>query len=263
MPLPALSLPSHVERVVWRGLDLGQAQLSVRSSGHALLDAELPGGGWPCQSLIEVLQSQAGLAEWRLLSPVIRPLLAHGASVLLIAPPHMPGLGGLWLEGVAPGQLVWVEARTVAERLWATEQALKAGCLSVVLCWLPQARPEQIRRLHVCAGRHPGLLFVFRPMAAQADPSAAPIRLQLGLGAWPHPLQVQLLKRRGPAMAHPITLPHWPRGLTTLLPRWLTSATPPPTVAPRTTRHPPAAKPHADLDRPDPRRATGLAASTT
>jgi protein ImuA len=220
MPSLALSLPSHVARAVWRGLDMGHTQGPVRPSGHALLDAELPGGGWPCHSLIDVLQAQAGLAEWRLLSPTLKPLLAQGARVLLIGPPHMPGLSGLWREGVSAQQLVWVQANTVAERLWAAEQALKTPCLSAVLCWLPQARPEQIRRLHACAAQHPGLLFVFRSVSAQADSSAAPLRLRLGLGAWPHPLEVTVVKRRGPAMNHALTLSHWPVGLTSLLPRW-------------------------------------------
>jgi protein ImuA len=37
------------------------------------------------------------------------------------------------------------------ERLWATEQILQAGPVGAVLAWLPQARPEQIRRLQIHA----------------------------------------------------------------------------------------------------------------
>ena len=159
--------------------------------------------------------------EWRLLRPVLARLMQRGAPLFLVAPPHVPGLQGLHAEGVPAGQVIWVQAHTHAERLWATEQALKAGGLSAVLAWLPQARPEQLRRLQACAGRHPGLCVVFRPMVAQAEASAAPLRLRLELGPWPSPLQVQLLKRRGPLHEQPLALARWPAGLKPLLPTLL------------------------------------------
>lgn len=252
-------LPAHVARSMWRGQDLGGAQGDTVSSGFAELDAELPGGGWPGQSLIEILQPVHHQAEWRLLSPAVAMLLQQGARLLLVGPPHTPGLQGLVPEGVKPQQLVWVQAHTAAERLWAAEQALKAECLSVILVWLPQARPEQLRRLQACASRHAGLCFVIRPLAAQADASAAPLRLRLDLGAWPVPMQVQVLKRRGPLHTRPIVLARWPAGLRPLLPAVLPTVTPPvprpgvpagrpATVASATSR---PALAHALLDRPD------------
>lgn len=214
-------LPAHVARAMWRGRDLGCGPSDVLPSGFAMLDAELPGGGWPTRNVIEVLQAAHQQAEWRLLSPVLARLMQRGAPLFLVAPPHVPGLQGLHAEGVPAGQVIWVQAHTHAERLWATEQALKAGGLSAVLAWLPQARPEQLRRLQACAGRHPGLCVVFRPMVAQAEASAAPLRLRLELGPWPSPLQVQLLKRRGPLHEQPLALARWPAGLKPLLPTLL------------------------------------------
>ncbi|MFN3888214.1 MAG: translesion DNA synthesis-associated protein ImuA [Aquabacterium sp.] len=214
-------LPAHVARAMWRGRDLGCGPSDVLPSGFAMLDAELPGGGWPTRNVIEVLQAAHQQAEWRLLSPVLARLMQRGAPLFLVAPPHVPGLQGLHAEGVPARQVIWVQAHTHAERLWATEQALKAGGLSAVLAWLPQARPEQLRRLQACAGRHPGLCVVFRPMVAQAEASAAPLRLRLELGPWPSPLQVQLLKRRGPLHEQPLALARWPAGLKPLLPTLL------------------------------------------
>jgi protein ImuA len=267
------TLPEHLSQAVWRGDALGQAQHVVMGSGHTALDAELPGGGWPCQSLVDILQPQPGLAEWRLLLPVLRELVAQGGSVLLISPPHTPCLTGLQHEGLPAERLVLIQARSVAERLWAAEQALKTPCLSAVLCWLPQARPEQLRRLHACAAQHPGLLFAFRPLAARADSSAAPLRLSLSLGAWPHPLMVDVFKRRGPALPSPLTLPHWPAGLMSLMPRQHPPVHAPPTQpvrapdqAPRTANSPPSltAPPwprhHAALDSTDPRTSASHSA---
>lgn len=257
-------LPAHVARAMWRGQDLGEAQGDTISSGFAELDVELPGGGWPGQNLIEILQPVHHQAEWRLLSPAVAALLQQGARLLLVGPPHTPGLQGLVPEGVTPQQLVWVQAHTTAERLWAAEQALKAECLSVILLWLPQARPEHLRRLQACASRHAGLCFVIRPLAAQADASAAPLRLRLELGAWPVPMQVQVLKRRGPLHTRPIVLARWPAGLRPLLPTTLPTVTPPVSRPGVPAQHPAtaasaASRPalaHALLDRPD---SSGLA----
>ncbi len=218
LPCGSAALPEHVAQAVWRGSAMGRVASTVIASGHPALDAELPGGGWPCQAMTEVLLAQPAQAEWRLLAPALAQIVRQGGSVLLIGPPHPPHLPGLVREGLRDDRLIHVDAHTPAERLWATEQALKAGCVSAVLSWLPQVRPEQIRRLHACAAQHPGPLFVFRPAKAQADSSAAPLRVLLGLGACPHPLQVQIVKRLGPMLDQVLSLPHWPAGLTPLLP---------------------------------------------
>ncbi len=249
------ALPAHLAQAVWPGHTLGAGGGPVMGSGHPALDAELPGGGWPCQALTEILQMQAGLAEWRLLSPVLAQLVRQGGSVLLIAPPHVPHLPGLAREGLPDHRLIRVDAHTTAERLWATEQALKAGCVSAVLSWLPHVRAQQVRRLHACAAQHPGLFFAFRPLHAQSESSAAPLRLTLGLGPCPHPLQVQLFKRRGPAQDAPLSLAHWPSGLTPLLPDLptnspVTSSTPQSLPAAQPTALPTAPAPIPSIDQP-------------
>lgn len=212
-----LALPAHLAAAVWQGRHAPAPLARVWPSGHPALDAELPGGGWPRGSLTEILQTQGGLGEWRLLGPALQTLVAAGGQVLLIAPPWVPCGPALSAMGLPPEQLVWVTADTAAQRLWATEQALKAPCLSAVLAWLPQASAAQMRRLHAHASRHPGLLFALRPAEAAGQPSAAPLRLALGLADMPHPLQVSLLKRRGPVREAPLLLPHWPQGLLPLL----------------------------------------------
>lgn len=256
-------LPPHLAQVVWPGHLLGTATQQVWSSGHPLLDAELPGGGWPAQSLSEVLQPQPGLAEWRLLLPALRQVVAAGGHVLLIGPPHVPHLPGLAQQGLPPERVICIQAATAAERLWATEQALLAEGLWAVLSWLPQARAAQVRRLQVCAGRQAGPVFLFRPDQAVAEASAAPLRLHLSLGPCPHPLVVRIVKRRGPVREVPLCLESWPPGLMELLPPGeqgpLSPLAPPLTHVP--AKRPPLAPAvvttaglptidHAELDRP-------------
>jgi len=136
-PVP---LPDRIAQAIWRGNALGGQAASVLSTGHAALDAELPGGGWPCQSLTEILQAPQAHAEWRLLAPGLARLVAQGGTVLLVGPPHCPHLPALRREGLREDRLIWVDVSVPAERLWATEQALKARSVSAVLAWLPQVR---------------------------------------------------------------------------------------------------------------------------
>jgi protein ImuA len=194
---------------VWHASELGVGSRGVRRSGHATLDAQLPGGGWPCSALTEVLQAQSGLHEWRLLLPALRGAAREG-TVLLVGSPHAPGLAALAALGLAPQALLLVEVDRPAERLWAAEQALRCEAVTALVAWLPQARPEQLRRLHLAAQARDGagggpLCFAFRPAAARHESSAAPLRLLLR-HADDGRLEVDVFKRRGPALDAPLTL---------------------------------------------------------
>ena len=209
-------LPLDVEQAVWRGSDLGHAAGSVVSTGFSALDAELPGGGWPTRALTELLSPQPSVLEWRLIGPALHSVVAAGGHIVVIGPPKTPHLPGLRHSGIDDRQLIWIQADTPAERLWCSEQLIKSGAGGSVVAWLPQARPEQIRRLQVCAQSFDGPVFLFRPAAAQHEASAAPLRVFTTFGLdWE--LQVQMLKRRGPAHDGVITLPSIPGGLQTVL----------------------------------------------
>ncbi|MCR5867388.1 translesion DNA synthesis-associated protein ImuA [Aquincola sp. J276] len=209
---PPPVLPPPVAAALWRGCDLGGAAGPVTGSGFDALDGELPGGGWPSRALTEVLCAQPGVLEWRLLGGALRRVVAAGRSVVLVGPPRHPHLPGLRHEGLDARHLVWIRAEAPSERLWCTELLVKSGASGAVVAWLPQARPEQVRRLQVCAQSCEGPVFLCRPLAARHEPSAAPLRVLAGLGPdWS--LQVQLLKRRGAAHEGVLQLPSVPGGL--------------------------------------------------
>lgn len=203
-------LPGHVSQALWRGTDIGQADQAVVATGFDALDAQLPGRGWPCNALSEVLQPQPSLCEWRLLSPALAGLVAGGGQILLVGPPKRPHVPGLVKLGIAEKNLVWIAADTPAERLWTTEQLIKSNPRGgAILAWLPQARAEQLRRLQVHAQSCDCPVFLFRPEAAQLDPSPAPLRLLASLGEdWA--LRIQILKRKGALLEGPIALPSIP-----------------------------------------------------
>jgi protein ImuA len=210
------ALPPEVEAAIWRGSELGSAVQNTLPSGFQALDAQLPGGGWPCQSLTELLQPQPAVAEWRLLGPAIRQVVDQGRQVVVVGPPRMPHLPGLRHAGLDERQFVWIQADTPAERLWVTEQLVKANACGLLVAWLPQARQEQTRRLQVCAQGCDAPVFLCRPMQAEHEPSAAPLRLKLRFDLdWQ--LQVEILKRKGPVHEGAIALPSVPAGLAPLL----------------------------------------------
>ena len=195
--------PAEIDGV-WRGTELARHTQATLPSGHAVLDAELPGGGWPLGQLSEILQAQSGLHEWRLLLPALQQVAQRGPLVLVGAPhlPNLPVLAGL---GIAPERVLRIEARTPAERLWAAEQALRCKELGALLAWLPQVRSEQLRRLQLNGQAAQALLFALRPLDAQRESSPAPLRLAVQAGEGTQ-LAVQLLKRRGPLLEQPLAL---------------------------------------------------------
>lgn len=235
------SLSPAVVAGLWRGSEMGQAPAAVWATGFEALDGELPGGGWPGGALTELLQPQPAVLEWRLLGPVLAALAGRGRRVVLVNPPHAPHAPGLLQAGLDAGRLVWVQADSPAQQLWCTEQLLRSG-EGVVVAWLSQARPEQLRRLQLGA-QGGGVLpaFVCRPAAACHEPSAAPLRLQAAPGDTPWTLKVRLLKRRGPAHEGEIELLSVPDGLRAVLPARAYRAASVPASLPAAAKRVPAA----------------------
>jgi protein ImuA len=209
-------LPLSVAAAIWRGDQLGSPISETVSSGWAALDAELPGGGWPCRSLTEVLQPQPSVCEWRLIAPAITAIVAAGKTVVIVGPARHPHLPGLRFMGFEDKQLVWVQVDSPAQRLWTTEQLIKSNAFGALVSWLPQARQEQIRRLQICAQSCEGPVFLCRPAAAEQEASAAPLRVQLTYGPdWE--LRVHLFKRKGPTHEGVLCLPSIPGGLASII----------------------------------------------
>lgn len=194
---------------IWRGDELGGADAQVVATGHAALDAQLPGGGWPVGALTELLQATPEAHVWQLLLPALAQAVRAGSGpVVLIGAPHEPFGSALAAGGLPPEALLWVRSEAPAARLWACEQALRCAEVAAVLAWLPRARVGELRRLQLAAAQHESLLFVMRPESVAL--SASPARLRLRVATCeddPAQIELHLLKRRGPPLAAPVTLP--------------------------------------------------------
>ncbi|RQH00568.1 translesion DNA synthesis-associated protein ImuA [Paraburkholderia dinghuensis] len=222
LQLAATHLPPRLQSRIWAGDQLAHAGVRTVSSGHAALDALLPGAGWPTGSLTELLVEQGGIGEMRLVAPALRSLTATaGRHVLLVAPPWQPNACALGAWGLALERVVWVRAGE-DDAPWVAEQALRQDGMGAVLLWQTRARADAVRRLQVAAQDSGSLAFLIRPRAARSQSSPAPLRMvctpvpppvdaSLNRRQWMQltAVSVDIFKRRGPPPAQPlvVTLP--------------------------------------------------------
>jgi protein ImuA len=177
---------------LWRGAE--QASLRAEATGHAQLDALLPGGGWPCASLSEIVYAAPGVGELRLAMPLAARLTQAGRKLALIAPPYLPYAPALRRHGVALAQLAVVDAIGDGDALWAAEELLRARA-GAVLLWQDRLDPLAQRRLQLAAETGGGIALVYRRLTPREAPSVAALRLKIErIGGAPH---VEVLKCRG------------------------------------------------------------------
>ncbi len=242
MSLAAAPLSSLLQRPdLWRGAQLARPPQAGVPSGFAALDAALPGGGWPCGALTELLAPRPGGGEVSLLLPALAGLDAAAGWICLVAPPWQPHAPAWHAAGIGLGRLLVIRAEA-RDAAWACEQLLASGACAALLAWLPQADARALRRLQLAAAERSSLAFVFRPPATAAGASSAPLRL--ALEAAPGGLAVRILKRRGPPLAQPLPLAV-PRPLAweRLRPAPAPAAGQPPSVAAIAAAVPPAPVP--------------------
>ena len=185
---------------IWRGGDCAPEPAAL-PSGFSALDAMLPGRGWPGSGLTEILLEREGIGELRLTFPALAKLQAQGRDVAWIAPPHVPYAPALIAAGLDLGRLLIVRSRTLADQLWAYEQALRAPECGAAFAWLNSHDERSMRRLAVAAreGRTWGVLWRRPGQTA----TAATASLRLSLAPREGRLAVRVLKRRGGDLAQP------------------------------------------------------------
>ena len=194
-------------QAVWRGA-VAAAGRPAAPTGFAMLDAQLPGGGWPAGGLAEVLCPGEGIGELQIVLPALAALTSAGRRIAWLAPPHLPYAPALRAAGVRLDGLTVVRAPGRRDALWAAEQALRAGSCHALLAWVRGARYEELRRLAVAAQGGPGFALAFRSPEAACESSPAVLRLALepSFDA-ARPLAVRILKRRGAPLNAPLCVP--------------------------------------------------------
>ena len=215
---------------LWRA-DSAQDTPKTLPTGFRRLDERLPGGGWPLDTLIELLLPAHGVGELNLLVPALRALGWQDAGprrwIAWLGPPHLPYAPALASAGLDPATMLVVQPRvsrgagrggqqrglspqgTVPSllhslpppsqssdpTLWAMEQALRSRACAAALGWVDAADGNALRRLKLAAEEGGSLGFLFRPLHRADEPSPAALRLALEPRG--SVLDVQLLKCQG------------------------------------------------------------------
>jgi cell division inhibitor SulA/protein ImuA len=175
---------------VWRGRHAGSSEAGL-PTGYEKLDGHLPGGGWPRQSLTEILVEQYGIGELQLLMPALSRLsvddpvapYAEPGWIAWVAPPFQPYPPALQQWGIELSRLLVVRPKDDSEVLWSAEQALSSGTCAAVLLWPEKLDDQSSRRLQLAAEKGQSWAIAFRPLAARREPSAAALRIEVQANA--------------------------------------------------------------------------------
>ncbi|AOY97471.1 cell division protein (plasmid) [Cupriavidus sp. USMAA2-4] len=195
--------PETIHPGLWLASQLARAAGRTVPTGYAALAGELPGGGWPTGTLVELLVRQAGVGELRLLRPALASLAPR--PIVLLDPPHAPQGLALANWGLPPAQLLWLRSERTADALWSAEQILRAGTCGALLFWSQHLRNDALRRLNLAAQAGDTLFYLMRPATCARD--ASPARLRIGIAPAAGGAELTFFKRRGPQQDKPVLVP--------------------------------------------------------
>lgn len=199
---------------VWRGGELEQAVHEALPTGHAALDRELPGGGWPLATLSEVLHDGVGIGEVRFLAGALAGAARSGRLIAWVNPPYLPYAPALADAGIPLERCMVIEPAHREDALWAAEQSLRSGACGALLLWLANALPGEarpraadyawLRRLQLAAHSGRAMAVLFRSTAEEG--ASTPAHLRVVLARHGDALELRIPKRRGPPVVDPIRL---------------------------------------------------------
>jgi hypothetical protein len=190
---------------VWRGGELENIRHPVLATGHAALDRELPGGGWPTGTLSEVLHDSPGIGEVEFLSGALARASGDDRLIAWIHPPHLPYAPAIAQWGIDLSCCLVLRASSLEDAMWSSEQVLRSGACGAALLWLGERTDYAVlRRLQMAAEAGRAMAVLYRSTAAGRLSTPAHLRVSLepegGL------LKVRIPKRRGPPLVAPIAI---------------------------------------------------------
>jgi hypothetical protein len=174
----------------------GAVPPAIHPSGCAELDAVLPHGGWQSGTIVELMPTQIGVGEFRLLMPALARITSTERHVAFISPPYIPFAPALDRYGVQLERLTIIRAEKNLDALWAIEQTLRCKSFGAVVGWPEAIKDRDVRRLQLAAEAGRSVGFLYRPVSAAMEASPAAVRMKLQRSKLGE-LQIDILKCRG------------------------------------------------------------------
>ncbi|HEY1786040.1 MAG TPA: hypothetical protein VGG30_10845 [Pirellulales bacterium] len=187
------------------------AELATVSTGSALLDKLLPGGGLQRGSLVEWVAAGPGSgATTPALMAASQACRAGGMLAVLDAERsfYPPAIAD---RAMVRSRLLVIRPASRQDEAWALDQLLRQPGIAAVLAWISSGDDRAFRRLQLAAEAGGGLGLLVRPAAARRTPCWASVRFAVqplptagphgnrhlclkilhcrssGIGGWPQP----------------------------------------------------------------------------
>lgn len=199
---------------VWRASEQAIAPSQTCKTQHQLLDACLPGGGWPVGSLIEILADAPGSGEIALIAPALAALPTQ-RPIVLLKPPGVPNALAWQQWQISSQRLWWLHPKNLNDAWWSAETVLRARTFAALMAWVDPIDDKALRRLHACAQDTHMLMFLFRPTQVASQFSPSPLRLALTPNSAGR-VAIDIIKCKGNKPSAPIELKLKPEGLPAL-----------------------------------------------
>ena len=200
---PVLRKLLQQQPLLWQGLDHYSHQNAI-PTGFYGLDKLLPSNGWHLGAILEILTSQCGAGELRLLMPAMAALTQQGLYVAWIAPPYIPYAPSLLQHGIDIRYVIVIDtANTTHDQHWSMEKLLACEKCGMVLMWPKSCSIKEVRRLQLAAEKGSSIGVLYPRLHHPYSPAAVRISVQ---AVSTNQLHLSILKARGILKRTSITL---------------------------------------------------------
>ena len=190
--------------LLWQGLNYYSHYKSI-PTGFSELDNLLPHRGWPLGTTLEILTTQCGAGELRLLLPAMATLTQQGFYVAWIAPPYTPYAPSLLQHNVDIRYVIVIDAQTTTHNQhWSMEKLLSCEKCGMALMWPNSCTTKDIRRLQLAAEKGNSIGVLYPRIHHAYSPADMRISVQ---AVSTNQLYITILKARGVLKKTSTTLP--------------------------------------------------------
>ena len=178
--------------LLWQG-HTHYSRPEMVATGFHELDILLPHNGWPLGITLEVLTSQCGAGELRLLMPAMAALTQQGLYVVWITPPYTPYAPNLLQHDIDIRYVIVIDANE-HNQYWSMEKLLSCKECGMALLWPTSYTDKNIKRLQLAAEKGNSIGVLYPRLHQPYSPAVMRISLQ-AIGV--NELYLTILKARG------------------------------------------------------------------